>query len=394
MMTAGRCSLFGCHIAHSDVAPGCHGIEVSGGGMWACSPRLLIVVHRSSVRWSLVPSNLASASCMRKGMGEVSHSPGWMWMVTTTCVITIWTTWHICWRAQSSPSAIIPHRWRGIAMLSLLLACCGGSGSVNLLLLLSVRWVGMNIWLCTYRCVTKCTTTNIVHRRLVATSLRAMWNLHSVSDRSVVGGGDLTHLGSSCPVSVCRYSPSFMSRGGTVVMVICPSLFATSPLVTWPLVVVWEEERGRDGMQLTSMLLIDIVRHCCHSSIVGCHIAIGNVAPAFLVRTWEGGWGCCLPEMMRTVMMCHVITMSHHPALVGLVMWRCHIVVVVCMQWWFGASNDGHGRWWLLVRVVIQWRWSQWRSGGGWWWWLTGKRFVCWCRLCAVLGKCHLHSSV
>ena len=95
----------------------------------------------------------------------------------------------------------------------------------------------------TYDCVhtvvsKKCTTTNIVHRRLVATSLRATWNLHSVSDRSVVGGGDLTHLGSSCPVSVRRYSPSFMTRGGTVVMVICPSLFATSPLATWPLVVV------------------------------------------------------------------------------------------------------------------------------------------------------------
>jgi len=37
-------------------------------------------------------------------------------------------------------------------------------------------------------------------------------------------------------------------------------------------------------MQLTSTLLIDIVCRRRRSSIVGCHIAIGDVAPAFLVR--------------------------------------------------------------------------------------------------------------
>jgi len=40
--------------------------------------------------------------------------------------------------------------------------------------------------LCTYRCVKKCTTTNVVRRHLVAMSLSVTWNLHSVSDRSVV----------------------------------------------------------------------------------------------------------------------------------------------------------------------------------------------------------------
>ena len=30
----------------------------------------------SFVQLSLVPGNAASASCVRKGMGEVSHSPG------------------------------------------------------------------------------------------------------------------------------------------------------------------------------------------------------------------------------------------------------------------------------------------------------------------------------
>ena len=72
--------------------------------------------------------------------------------------------------------------------------------------------------------------------------------------------------------------------------------------------------------------------------------------------------------MMRTVTTtgvvtvwttCHVVAVSRHPASVGLVMWRCHIVVVVGVQWWFGASNNGHGRWSLLVVVVMQWRWSR-----------------------------------
>ena len=30
---------FGCHVAHSNMAPGCCVIDISGGGMWVCSPR-------------------------------------------------------------------------------------------------------------------------------------------------------------------------------------------------------------------------------------------------------------------------------------------------------------------------------------------------------------------
>jgi len=41
--TAGRRSSFGCHVAHSDVAPGFHIREVSGGGRRACSPWFLVV---------------------------------------------------------------------------------------------------------------------------------------------------------------------------------------------------------------------------------------------------------------------------------------------------------------------------------------------------------------
>jgi len=184
-----------------------------------------------------------------------------------------------------------------------------------------------------------------------------------------------------------------MRRGWTVGLVISPLLFATSPLATWPLVVVWEEERGRGVMQLTRTLFVDIMHHRHHLSIVSCDIAIHDVAPAFLVRKLEGEllliWNHEDSDEDRSrhhlddvpcLLMCQVVAVSCHPASVGLVMWHWHIVIVVGMQWWFRASNNGCGRWWLLVVVVVGWRWSQWCSGGGctgWWWWLRRKLFVC-----------------
>jgi len=48
-------------------------------------------------------------------------------------------------------------------------------------------------------------------------------------------------------------------------------------------------------MQLTSTLFVDIVHRCRRSSIVSCHIAVGDVVPAFLVRKSEGREGGYLP---------------------------------------------------------------------------------------------------
>ena len=38
-----------------------------------------------------------------KGRGRW-HSPEFMWTVTTTCIVTVWTMWHVRWRATSSSS--------------------------------------------------------------------------------------------------------------------------------------------------------------------------------------------------------------------------------------------------------------------------------------------------
>ena len=42
-MTAGHCLSFGCHVTHSDIAPGFCIREVSGGGRQACWPWFLVV---------------------------------------------------------------------------------------------------------------------------------------------------------------------------------------------------------------------------------------------------------------------------------------------------------------------------------------------------------------
>ena len=67
-------------------------------------------------------------------------------------------------------------------------------------------------------------------------------------------------------------------------------------------------------MQLTLTLFVDIVCRCCHSSIVGCHITIGNVVPAFLVSKSEGREGGYLP----------------HRYSLSIIDRCCDLVVVVC----------------------------------------------------------------
>jgi hypothetical protein len=65
-------------------------------------------------------SDVAPASCVKKGDGEGSYClPGLIWTVTTTCVVTVWTTWHVKGCARSSPSVC----WAGDVALSSLSAC-------------------------------------------------------------------------------------------------------------------------------------------------------------------------------------------------------------------------------------------------------------------------------
>jgi len=47
------------------------------------------------------------------------------------------------------------------------------------------------------------TTNDIIVRRLVAMSPSVTWHLDPVSEKWM-GGGELSHLGSLSPVSVCR----------------------------------------------------------------------------------------------------------------------------------------------------------------------------------------------
>jgi len=78
--------------------------------------------------------------------------------------------------------------------------------SVVILCLSKVSWEeqGMGV---THHGLLTTTTNDVVVRRLVATSPSATWHLDPVSEKWM-GGGELSHLGSSSPVSVCRCWPS------------------------------------------------------------------------------------------------------------------------------------------------------------------------------------------
>ena len=63
-----------------------------------------------------------------------------------------------------------------------------------------------------HRGVLTMTTNDNIVCRLVATSLTVMWHLDLLSEKSR-GGGELSHLGSSSPVSVRGCWPVFVSSG-------------------------------------------------------------------------------------------------------------------------------------------------------------------------------------
>jgi len=112
---------------------------------------------------------------------------------------------------------------------------------------------------------------------------------------------------------------------------------------------------------------------CCHSSIVVCHVADGNMTPASCVNGGEGRGVILLTCLFKTV------------CVDGLVRWHRHIVVtIVVYSGGWEQLNNGCWRWWWLVVVVMQWRWVatwSWRvkmlQWGGWkgraWMWLREK---------------------
>jgi len=104
---------------------------------------------------------------------------------------------------------------------------------------------------------------------------------------------------------------------------------------------------------------------CCCWSIVSCHVAIFDVAPAFWVRKWEGvaahlklwgqwqwqasslsGWHGTSVDMPGH---------HHEPScFIQLVTWQCHVVVVVSMHGGGGwRSNGGCRRWWWKETVCL-----------------------------------------
>ena len=86
----------------------------------------------------------------------------------------------------------------------------------------------------------------------------------------------------------------------------------SSPMATWFLILVWKRSRaggGGGGLWCSPQpcLLFIYIMHCCCWSIVGCRVAVFDVAPAFRVRKWEGR-GCCSPKIMGTVTTTGVVT--------------------------------------------------------------------------------------
>jgi len=115
----------------------CHVVVVGGmcsGGCGQSNIVWLIVhplwlLHRG---WQHGPwfwcedGNMAPAFCVNRESGQEGSrcAPGLMWTVMMTCIVTVWMTWHVCWHARLSPSAIVLlplSWWLGVAMLPVLL---------------------------------------------------------------------------------------------------------------------------------------------------------------------------------------------------------------------------------------------------------------------------------
>ena len=154
-------------------------------------------------------------------------------------------------------------------------------------------------------------------------------------------------------------------------------------MVKWSLFLVWKNDRGGGHLLLTSTFSI-VLHCCCWASVIGCHVANGNMAPASRVNTKKEGeetaylnscgqWrrlasslsGWCgtsidVPHHLHPVRTVFLLLPSVHVVLsVWLVMWHCHIVVVI------GVVE----RLWDVAMLVV----VETKHG---WWWSRRKRFV------------------
>jgi len=95
-----------------------------------------------------------------------------------------------------------------------------------------------------------CPNNNVIICHLVATLLTVTWHLDLLSENQW-GGGELSHFGSSSPVSVCGCWPSFVSSG-----VVC--------VHSWAFFIVWG---------CWSWLLWLVTWHC-HVAVGGCVLCL------------------------------------------------------------------------------------------------------------------------
>ena len=186
-------------------------------------------------------------------------------------------------------------------------------------------------------------TSAVLDRRLVATSPTATWHLDAVLKRSVVGAGELAHLGSlpSVPVHACVLSCP-RHRIVVVIVVVVPLVgHVVVPLSScvsarWVGMNVgwgyspWHPRVHNDDERRMSV----IVRHLVATSPTA---------------TWH------LDPMLERSGAGELLTSARC---------RCHRGV----WWWLGLANDGR-RWLFVVEVTL--------AGGCWWWmWVVATMVV------------------
>jgi len=92
-------SIVHCHVAEGDMAPASHVNKERDGGLMLLTLILSIVhpCHSSIVGCHMADGDLAPVSCVKKerGRGGIFLTSIILRMVMTTCIISIWTTWHI-----------------------------------------------------------------------------------------------------------------------------------------------------------------------------------------------------------------------------------------------------------------------------------------------------------
>ena len=169
-------------------------------------------------------------------------------------------------------------------------------------------------------------TSAVLDCHLVATSPTVMWHLDAVLKQSVVGAGELAHLGSllSVPVHVCMLS---CPHHRVIVIiplvghVVVPSLSCVSAR--------WVGTNVGWGYLLWHPKV-----RCHHSSVVVCHITYGDMAPGFLCKKRR------VVLMLLTCLVsnvcichCHVSSSFSHCWLAVIVQFCLWVLAIVCEPW-------------------------------------------------------------